>query len=105
MGYEWRKQLDPATLGRKTQFDGPAKEGTELKTNRPANKKELVNLFQHLKKELEYAGFLRSVEKTPQMMRNVRNMIIRMQPTDQDVRTLRGMIASLVKGPHDSGQK
>lgn len=103
MGYEWRRQLNLPTLGRKTQFDGPAKEGTLLKENRPATKKELTGLVNHLKKELENTGFLRTVEKTPQMMRNIRNMIIRMQPTDQDVRTLRGIIGSLVKGTDNSG--
>lgn len=103
MGYEWRRQLNLPTLGRKTQFDGPALEGTTLKENRPATKKELTGLVNHLKKELESSGFLRTVEKTPQMMRNIRNMIIRMQPTDQDVRTLRGIIASLAKGADKTG--
>ncbi len=103
MGYEWRRQLNLPTLGRKTQFDGPAREGTFIKENRPATKKELTGLVNHLKKELETTGFLRTVEKTPQMMRNIRNMIIRMQPTDQDVRTLRGIIASLVKGADKTG--
>ncbi len=97
MGYEWRKQLESASLGRKTRFDGPAREGTYLKDTRHATKQELIALFEHLQTELESSGFLRTVEKTPQMMRNIRNMVIRMQPTDQDVRTMRGMIASLVK--------
>lgn len=103
LGYEWRKQLNHSSLGRKTQFDGPAIEGISIKENRPATKEELTGLVNHLKKELESSGFLRTVEKTPQMMRNIRNMFIRMQPTDQDVRTLRGIIASLVKGSHNSG--
>lgn len=97
MAYEWRKNSDNITLGRKTEFDGPAKEGTLLKTTKPANKRELIGLFEHLNKELENSGFFRTVEKTPQMMRNIRNMIIRMKPTDQDVRTMRGIITTLVK--------
>lgn len=98
LGYEWRKAgSQTSELGRKTTFDGPAKEGIYLKETRPATKAELIGLFQHLQSELEISGFLRTVEKTPQMMRNIRNMIIRMNPTDQDVRTMRGMIASLVK--------
>lgn len=102
MGYEWRRQWDSRSLGRQTQFDGPAIEGTRLKESRNATKAEMLGLFNHLQKELEQTGFLRTVEKTPQMMRNIRNMIIRMQPTDQDVRTLRGMISSLVKGSEGS---
>ena len=100
MGYEWLKQTDKITLGRETQFDGPAREGTHHKHSKPATKQELTALFAHLKSELEMSGFLRTVEKTPQMMRNIRNMIIRMQPTDQDVRTMRGIIASLAKGAY-----
>lgn len=114
LGYEWRRSCNepysknhtnsskspPISLGRETQFDGPAREGTDLKQNRAATKAEMDDLFKHLQKELEFSGFLRTVEKTPQMMRNIRNMIIRMEPTDQDVRTLRGMIGSLVKGPN-----
>lgn len=99
MGYEWRKSQDQNSLGRKTHFDGPAREGTYLKSTRQATKRELTGLFTHMQTELEKTGFLRTVEKTPQMMRNMRNMIIRMQPTDQDVRTMRGMISSLVKSP------
>ena len=98
MGYEWRKHSEITTLGRKTQFDGPAKEGLFYKTSQPATKQELIGLYNHLQSELERSGFLRTVEKTPQMMRNIRNMVIRMRPSSQDVRTIRGMIASLAKG-------
>ena len=104
MGYEWRKHCETLTLGRQTQFDGPAKEGLALHTTRPATKQELTGLYEHLKTELVHSGFLRTVEKTPQMMRNIRNMIGRMRPTDQDVRTMRGMISSLAKGQHNSDQ-
>lgn len=108
MGYEWRKHYSSSiqpelTLGRQTEFDGPAQEGVTLKTSRSATKQEMSGLYNHLESELVASGFLRTVEKTPQMMRNIRNMLIRMQPTDQDVRTLRGIISSLVKGPHRSG--
>lgn len=98
IGYEWRKNSGNNTLGRKTQFDGPSKEGTPSLATRPATKQELIGLFEHLKNELDVAGFFRTVEKTPQMMRNVRNMVIRMKATDQDIRTMRGIIHSLVNG-------
>ncbi len=100
MGYEWLKQAEITSLGRETQYDGPAQEGTRYKHSKPATKQELAALFAHLKSELELSGFLRTVEKTPQMMRNIRNMVIRMHPTDQDVRTMRGIIASLAKGAY-----
>jgi len=105
IGYEWYKNINKTNLGRKTKFDGPAQEGTLHKETRPATKQELIALFEHLNTELENSGFLRTAEKTPQMMRNIRNMIIKMHPTDQDVRTLRGMIASLVKTSYKTHSK
>jgi tRNA/rRNA methyltransferase len=35
------------------------------------------------------------------MRRNLRNMFHRMQLTEQDVRTLRGMVVRLVEGPRN----
>ncbi len=105
MGYEWLKQAETNSLGRETQYDGPAQEGTCYKHASPATKQELTALFTHLKSELELSGFLRTVEKTPQMMRNIRNMIIRMQPTDQDVRTMRGIIASLANRAYKAPER
>jgi len=93
---EWYRASNKLTLGRKTAFDGPAIEGTRFKGTHPATKDDLITLFNHLQCELEESGFFRIEEKTPQMMRNIRNMITRMPLTAQDVRTIRGMITSLV---------
>lgn len=65
---------------------------------RPATKAELIGLFEHLEKELDACGFLRIEEKRPAMVRNLRNIFQRAGMTDQEVRTLRGVIAGLVKG-------
>ncbi len=65
---------------------------------RPATKAELIGLFEHLEKELDACGFLRIEEKRPAMVRNIRNIFQRAGMTDQEVRTLRGVIAGLVKG-------
>ncbi|MGH6813301.1 MAG: RNA methyltransferase, partial [Methylocella sp.] len=53
----------------------------------------------YLEGELERAGFFRPAAKQPVMRRNLRNMFHRMQLTEQDVRTLRGMVVRLVEGP------
>ena len=60
-----------------------------------ANKEELEGLFAHLKEELLDCGFLRPPEKVPSMMRNIRNLFLRAQLTEQEVRTLRGIVAGL----------
>lgn len=66
---------------------------------RPANKEELFGLFTHLEEELDRAGFLFPPDKRPAMVRNLHNMLSRAGFTEQDVRTLRGIIKALAQGP------
>ena len=60
-----------------------------------ATKEDLLGFFEHLEKELDAGGFLTPPEKRPRMVRNIRNMFQRARLTDREVRTLRGIIASL----------
>ena len=101
MGYEWFKQGDPGSLGRATQFDGLAGEGMGMKAgqSRPATKKELIGFFEHLEKALDEAGFLWPPEKRPNMVRNLRHMFQRLNASEQDIRSLRGIVSSLSRGP------
>ena len=102
-GYEWLKAQSAAPpLGRATAFDGPATEGIAFPDTRPATKVELLGLFEHLEAELDRTGFLYPPEKRPSMVRAIRNMFHRMGATEQDVRTWRGIVASLSE--HRSGQ-
>jgi len=52
-------------------------------------------MIQHLGSELDEAGFFHVAEKRPGMIRNLRNMFQRAALTEQEVRTLRGVITSL----------
>jgi tRNA/rRNA methyltransferase len=61
----------------------------------PADKAQLFGLFEHLERELERMGFLHPPEKKPAMTRNLRSMLTRARFTEQDIRTLRGVIAAL----------
>ncbi len=98
LSYEWLKAQTPQpSLGRATTFDGPAAEGVKFPDTRPATRSELFGLFEHLEHELDRSGFLRPAEKRATMTRNVRNMFHRMGLTEQDVRTWRGIVASLVR--------
>jgi tRNA/rRNA methyltransferase len=104
-GYEWLKGGSAAPpLGRATAFDGPATEGIAFPGTRPATRAELFALFKHLEAELEQAGFLYPPEKRPSMVRAIRNMFHRMGATEQDVRTWRGIVASL-SGPRSGKGK
>ncbi|MHA1165413.1 MAG: RNA methyltransferase [Alphaproteobacteria bacterium] len=109
MGYEWLKQQQSSTLGRETEFDGPAREGVQMHHTRPATRGEMVGFFEHLERELDASGFLRPPEKRPQMVRNLRNMFQRMGASEQEVRSLRGVVSSLTRAhrhrdkmPHSS---
>lgn len=66
------------------------------KDTRPATKKELTGLFGHLEDELDACGFLRVSAKRPSMVRNLRNLLQRAQLTEQEVRTLHGVVTCLV---------
>jgi tRNA/rRNA methyltransferase len=60
-----------------------------------AKREDLGNLFSHLEKELDRTGFLRHQKKRANMVRNIRNIFQRAHLTEQEVRTLRGIIRSL----------
>lgn len=97
MGYEWFKdQAD--SLGQQTP-ELPALDGPGLQTpdTRPATKEELYGFFDHLERELDAAGFFKTPEKKPGMLRNIRNMFSRAELTEQEVRSLRGIVASLTR--------
>ena len=64
---------------------------------RPATKDELLNFFTRMEAALDESRFLLPVEKRPAMVRSIRNMFQRMQPTEQDLRTLHGVVVSLFK--------
>jgi tRNA/rRNA methyltransferase len=96
VAYEWwRAQTSESTLGRATSCDGPATEGLDLTGTRAATRAELFQLFDHLETELDRSGFLRPPKKRPTMVRAIRAMFHRMGATEQDVRTWRGIVASL----------
>lgn len=97
IAYEWFKSEPQAGLGRKTEFDGPAREGVQMLRTRPATRGEMVGFFEHLERELDASGFLRPPEKRPQMVRNIRNLFMRAGASEQEVRTLRGIVSSLTR--------
>ena len=97
MGYEWFKN-HAATLGQQTP-ELPALAGPGLQTpdTRLATKDELYGFFDHLERELDEAGFFKTEDKKPGIMRNIRNLYSRAGLTEQEVRSLRGMVASLTR--------
>jgi len=97
-GYEWTKRSGGASLGRVTTYETPIETGVRLGADRLANKEELAGFFQHLESELEALGFFKSADKRPTVVNNMRSMFTRMGATEMEVRTLRGIVATLAKG-------
>ena len=72
----------------------------------PAGKQQLFAFFASLESELEKVEFFRPPEKRKTMTINLRNIFARMQPTQQDVQTLHGVIMAIAegrKGPAQGG--
>ena len=93
VGYEWFTA-------------GDATPPAELSTGDsiPAGKQALISLFEHLEEELDRNGFLRNAAKRPSMVRNLRNLLQRAQCTEQEIRTLHGVITALA-GPRERPKK
>jgi tRNA/rRNA methyltransferase len=97
VGYEWYKH-EARTLGQATP-ELPALSGPGLMTpdTRLATKDELYGFFHHIESELDEAGFFKTAEKKPGMIRNMRNLFARAGLTEQEVRSLRGIVSSLTR--------
>lgn len=97
VGYEWYKPL-AAGFGMATQeLAEESATGLKMPDTRPATKHELVGMFEHLERELDEAGFFKTDGIRPRMIVNLRNMLGRAELTEQEVRTFRGVVASLVR--------
>jgi tRNA/rRNA methyltransferase len=96
MGYEWMKAGTAGTLGRVTTYEQPVQPGLRTRGSPPATKEELMGFFEQLERELEAQGFFNPPEKRPSMVQNMRTMFTRMEATEQEIRTLRGIVKALV---------
>jgi tRNA/rRNA methyltransferase len=87
VAYEWFKLASGEAL----PFAMPQKSPT-------APKQQLLALFAALERELEKVEFFRPPDKRETMQINLRNIFTRMQPTQQDIQTLHGVIMSIAEG-------
>lgn len=88
MAYEWRRQGDmtPAEVHATGRWQ-------------PAGAGEVERMLDHLVGELEAARFFWPEAKRASMEANLRNLFHRAPLTDQDVRTLWGVMRALAEGP------
>ena len=81
MFYEWFKAAGQTLAPR------------ELPT--PAPKQEWLGLFDQLESYLDGAEFFRVADKKPIMWQNIQNFLLRGRWSDQEIRTLRGVLRSI----------
>jgi tRNA/rRNA methyltransferase len=64
----------------------------------PATQAQITHFFEHLEAELEKGDYFIPDGKRDVMSRNLRNIFRRIELTEADVRTLRGVVVALAKG-------
>lgn len=84
VGYEW------FSAGDATPLEQPPERSSPL-----AGQKDVLNFYKHLEAELDAVGFFHVDDKRPGMVRNIRSIFARAGLTEQEVRTLHGMIREL----------
>jgi tRNA/rRNA methyltransferase len=87
VAYEWFKHAGDGAL----PFAMPQRSAA-------AGKEQLFAFFATLERELEKVEFFRPPEKRDTMTINLRNIFARMEPSQQDVQTLHGVVMALVEG-------
>lgn len=94
LAYEWYQRFGAAAGGGTT---GP--EASPVSDKRPpADKRELQGFLDRLERELDAVDFWKVDEKKPKMWLNLRNIFTRNNLTEQEVRTLHGVLAELKRG-------
>lgn len=84
--YEWRKVV----IGDAAWTPFPEKERSPL-----AAKDDVFGFFEHLETALDAVNFFRPAEKRPAMVRNLRTLFQKARLTEQEVRSLRGVVSAL----------
>jgi tRNA/rRNA methyltransferase len=87
VAYEWFKAASTGKL----PFAMPEKSAS-------APKEQLLAFFAAVERELERVEFFRPPDKRATMQINLRNIFTRMQPTQQDIQTLHGVIMAIAEG-------
>jgi tRNA/rRNA methyltransferase len=94
VAYEWFKLTGPGL-----PFAMPQK-------SPQAPKQQLLAFFDNLERELDKVEFFRPPEKRDTMLVNLKNIFTRMEPSQQDIQTLHGVIMAIAdgrKGPARGG--
>ena len=86
IAHEWSKQSI-------TQFEPHTPTGKSF----PADMKDFDGFFERLEQELDVGDFFRVPEMRDMMKRNIRNALLRAEFTDQELKTLHGVLTALTR--------
>jgi tRNA/rRNA methyltransferase len=87
VAYEWFKLASGGAL----PFAMPHK-------SQPAPKQQIEAFIGNLERQLDLIEYFRPLDKRATMLVNLRNIFARMQPTQQDIQTLHGIVVALTEG-------
>jgi tRNA/rRNA methyltransferase len=87
VAYEWFKLISGGAL----PFSMPRK-------SESAGKQQVQAFFANLEQALDEIEYFRPLDKRATMLVNLRNIFARMQPTQQDIQTLHGIVMALREG-------
>ena len=87
VGYEWHLATDAT----------PA-ESLEVGGQPPATQDEVEAMLAHLVGELDAADYFRADHMRPTIVQNLRALLRRARPTEQEVRSLHGVVSALALG-------
>jgi tRNA/rRNA methyltransferase len=87
VAYEWFRLASAGAL----PFAMPQK-------SEPAGKQQVQAFFANLEQALDEIEYFRPLHKRATMLVNLRNVFARMQPTQQDIQTLHGIVMALREG-------
>lgn len=93
IAYEW--------LAAEDATDG---ETLDLGTTHVATKAELENFMRHLVEGLDQGNYFRAIEMRPIVVRNLRNLFQRAQATEQELRTMHGVVEALKRAGRDTAK-
>jgi tRNA/rRNA methyltransferase len=93
MAYEWW-----------TADDGTPPRSLMTNESKVATKGLLENFLTHLVDQLDACGFLRNQPKRPGMVRNLQHLFQRGEVTEQELRTLHGVVTELAIGRRQRGR-
>lgn len=99
IGYEW---FLAAHEGAHQGADEGAPRGRYSGVGLPAERAELMNFLERLERALDAGDFFHPPEKRAGMVRNLRNIFLRGDLTETELRTLHGVVSALLKARPDA---